>query len=151
MWLKSTRLQYAYKVHVSDCKWVCSGQMNDVRCIRHFVTVMCLGEIGLYALQHKLCFSTRLFAFHRVGDHRNEILSSVWAAEENVCKRTLSQQWCLKKLHLHSCRRNKVYAIVKAEKTYCDIELKTEPQDITLQVLHNHLAKLHFKLFSVRL
>lgn len=70
--------------------------MNDVRCIRHFVTVMCLGEVGLSALQHKLCFSTHLFAFHRAGDHRNEILSSVWGPEENVCKKTLSRQWCLK-------------------------------------------------------
>lgn len=40
------------------------------------------------------------------------------------------------KLHLHSRRGNKVYAVVKAEKTYFDFELKTEPQDITMQVLH---------------
>lgn len=76
--------------------------MNDVRCIRHFVTVMCLGEVGFSALQQKLRFSTHLFAFHGAGDHRNEILSRVWGLEENVCKRTLSQQWCLKNyIHIH--------------------------------------------------
>lgn len=144
MWLKSARLQYAYKVHVSDCKWVCSGQMNDVRCIRHFVTVVCLGEVGLSALQHKLSFSTHLF-------------SQSWGPQKWDSEQRMGAWWeCLltmvpQKLQLHSCWRNKVYAIVKAEKTYFDFELKTEPQDITLQVSHNHLARLHFKLFSVRL
>lgn len=88
MWPKSARLQYAYKVQVSDCKWFCSGPMNDVHCIRHSVTVMCLGRDQFVRsparLRHEQCFSSLKFAFPRAAGHRKRIPKRAGSPEENI-------------------------------------------------------------------
>lgn len=87
MWPKSAQLQYAYKVQVSDCKWFCSGQMNDVHCISHSVTVMCFSEIGLSASDINDVSPSFKFAFHRAADHSKRVPKRMGFAVKNDCKK----------------------------------------------------------------
>lgn len=122
MWPKSARLQYAYKVQVSDCKWLCSGPMNDVHCIRHSVTVVRLGRdqfvphpstppTWTMLLFPQVCFSQSCRP--QEGDSKENRISWRESLYFTGKKKTAGKE----AYFLYSWWGNRVYPLSNAEKT----------------------------------